>query len=168
MPLLVRPAKRQINKPPHRLMLPPSKPLQLPPATLENALFLKSSSELGSTEGKRRASNPLTKVRARFPLSPSHHSSRAPESFDHGSAQNIGIITQFICDTLTNKCKANAAAKATCTKAQAAAAAAPPKTGADADAFNAVFGIKTNFAAVSAVDDQGRIVGRGFKLVRRF
>ncbi|KAH9945375.1 uncharacterized protein BXZ73DRAFT_38037 [Epithele typhae] len=76
-------------------------------------------------------------------------------SFNHGSAQAIGIITQFICDTLTNSCGADATAKATCAKAQAAAAAQPPKTGVDADAFNAVFGIKTNFAAVSAVSDQG-------------
>ncbi|KII89992.1 hypothetical protein PLICRDRAFT_174793 [Plicaturopsis crispa FD-325 SS-3] len=76
-------------------------------------------------------------------------------SFNHGSAQAIGIISQFICDTLTNSCKANQAAKDTCAQAQTAAAAAPPKTGADADAFNAVFGIQTNFASVTAIDDQG-------------
>jgi hypothetical protein len=89
------------------------------------------------------------------------------KSFNHGSAQNIGIITQFICDQLTNACKADDTAKATCKKAQAAAAAAPPKTGADADAFNAVFGKKTNFAAVKAVNDQGVVIGRrGFKYIR--
>lgn len=79
-------------------------------------------------------------------------------SFDHGSAQAIGIISQFICDTLTNKCKADQTAKDTCAKAQAAANAQPPKTGAQADAFNAVFGITTDFAAVAVVDDQGRVV----------
>jgi hypothetical protein len=83
-------------------------------------------------------------------------------SFNHGSAQAIGIITQFICDTLTNSCGADATAKATCTKAQAAAAAQPPKTGADADAFNAAFGITTQFAKVQAIDDQGRpVAGTG-------
>ncbi|KAH8824936.1 hypothetical protein DL96DRAFT_1413382, partial [Flagelloscypha sp. PMI_526] len=79
-------------------------------------------------------------------------------SFNHGSAQAIGIITQFICDTLTNSCKANQAAKDLCTKAQAAAAAEAPKQGIDADAFNLVFGITTKFADVQAIDDQGRPV----------
>jgi hypothetical protein len=81
------------------------------------------------------------------------------KSFNHGSADNIDIITQFICDTLTNSCNADQTAKDTCTKAQAAADGATAKTGAQADAFNAVFGIKTNFAAVAEVDDQGRVVG---------
>jgi hypothetical protein len=80
-------------------------------------------------------------------------------SFPHTSAQNINIISQFICDTFTNSCGANAAAKSLCTQAQAAASAAPAKTGAQADAFNAIFGIKTDFAAVQEVDDQGRPVG---------
>ncbi|KAI0049809.1 hypothetical protein FA95DRAFT_1581560 [Auriscalpium vulgare] len=80
------------------------------------------------------------------------------KSFAHGSAQNIDIITQFICDTLTNTCGADQTAKDTCKTAQAAADAKPPKTGAQADAFNAAFGIKTNFAAVAAVDDQGNVV----------
>ncbi|KAH9994788.1 hypothetical protein BJV77DRAFT_993100 [Russula vinacea] len=69
---------------------------------------------------------------------------------------NIGIISQFVCDSLTNTCGANAAAKAECAKAQAAAnAVTPPKTGAQADAFNLVFGLKTDFAAVQPLDDQG-------------
>ena len=55
------------------------------------------------------------------------------KSFNHGSAQAIGIISQFICDTLTNSCKADATAKATCAKAITAANAQPPKTGAQAD-----------------------------------
>lgn len=80
------------------------------------------------------------------------------QSYNHGSAQNIGIITQFICDTLTNSCKANQPAKDICAKAQTAASTAAAKTGAQADAFNAVFGIKTNFTNVSAVDDQGNVI----------
>ncbi|KAJ6584899.1 hypothetical protein B0H19DRAFT_1319614, partial [Mycena capillaripes] len=79
-------------------------------------------------------------------------------SFDHGSAQAIAIITQFICDTLTNKCGADATAKATCKSAQDAANAAPPKTGIDADIFNGFFGIATNFRNVEAVDDQGNAI----------
>ena len=80
------------------------------------------------------------------------------ESFNHGSAQNIDIITQSICDTLTNSCKADQTAKDTCQKARAAASAVTAKTGGQADAFNAVFGISTKFADVPSVDDQGRVV----------
>lgn len=80
------------------------------------------------------------------------------ESYNHGSAQAIDIITRFICDTLTNACGADQTAKDTCAKAQTAADGQPPKTGAQADAFNAVFGIKTDFAAVTALDDQGKVV----------
>ncbi|CAA7266990.1 unnamed protein product [Cyclocybe aegerita] len=80
-------------------------------------------------------------------------------SFNHGSAQNIDIITRSICDTLTNTCQADQTAKDTCAQAAAAASAAPAKTGGQADAFNAVFGISTNFASIAAIDDQGRVVG---------
>ncbi|CDO74976.1 hypothetical protein BN946_scf184945.g48 [Trametes cinnabarina] len=63
-------------------------------------------------------------------------------SYNHGSAQNIDIITQFICDTLTNSCGADATAKATCASAKAAADTKTAKTGAQADAFNAIeFGV---------------------------
>ena len=79
-------------------------------------------------------------------------------SYNHGSAQAIDIISQFICDTLTNSCGADQTAKTTCAAAKTAADAQPAKTGAQADAFNAVFGIKTDFAAVAEVDDQGNIV----------
>jgi len=79
-------------------------------------------------------------------------------SFNHSSAQNIGIITQFMCDTLTNVCGADQTAKNTCAIAKAAAAAAPGGTGAQADAFNAAFGIKTNFASIASVDNQGKVV----------
>ncbi|KAJ1308045.1 hypothetical protein OPQ81_002112 [Rhizoctonia solani] len=80
------------------------------------------------------------------------------KDFNHGSAQNSGIITQFICDTFVNSCKASQAAIATCKQAKDAAAAAGAKKGAAADAFNAAFGVKTNFAAIQALDDQGRAV----------
>lgn len=66
-----------------------------------------------------------------------------------------------ICDTLTNKCGANQAAKDLCATATTAVDAATAKTGAQADAFNAVFGIKTNFAAVTEVNDQGVVVAAG-------
>ncbi|PFH53001.1 hypothetical protein AMATHDRAFT_1726 [Amanita thiersii Skay4041] len=98
-------------------------------------------------------------------------------SYNHGSAQNIDIITgkscyphkltgsdmetqnqEFICDTLTNSCKSDQTAKDTCAKARAAASAAQKGTGAQADAFNAAFGIQTNFASVAVVDDQGQVM----------
>jgi len=53
------------------------------------------------------------------------------------------LSAEFICDTLTNSCKANQAAKDVCAKARQAAAGAPVSTGTQADAFNGVFGIKT-------------------------
>jgi hypothetical protein len=59
---------------------------------------------------------------------------------------------------LTNSCGADQTAKNTCATATTAADGQPPKTGAQADAFNAAFGIETNFAVVAAVDDQGNIV----------
>ncbi len=68
---------------------------------------------------------------------------RSSASYNHGSAQAIGIIAQFICDTLVNSCGADATAKATCADAQTAVNSAPAKTGGQADAFNAVFGITT-------------------------
>ena len=54
-------------------------------------------------------------------------------SYNHGSAQAAGIITQFICDQLVNSCGADATAKATCAAAKAASDAAPAKTGEQAD-----------------------------------
>jgi hypothetical protein len=93
-------------------------------------------------------------------------------SYNHGSADNIGVITQFICDSLTNTCAANQAAKTLCSRAKDAAnAAAPPLTGEQADgsdltvvgfhaaylwpAFNAIFGEETNFASVTPIDNTG-------------
>ena len=63
-----------------------------------------------------------------------------------------------MCDTLTNTCGADQTAKDTCAKASTAADGQAAKTGAQADAFNAVFGITTDFAAVTEVDDQGNPV----------
>lgn len=77
-------------------------------------------------------------------------------SYNHGSAQNIDIITQFMCDQLVNTCKADATAQSTCARAKSAADGAPPKTGKQADAFNAVFGKMTHFANVTALDNQGK------------
>ena len=79
-------------------------------------------------------------------------------SYQHDSAQNGDIITQFMCDNLVNVCGADATAKATCAKAKAAFDTVTAKTGGQADAFNAVFGIKTNFAAITPLDNQGNPV----------
>ncbi|KAL2914698.1 hypothetical protein HK105_205838 [Polyrhizophydium stewartii] len=73
------------------------------------------------------------------------------DSFSHGSAQNIGVITGFICDRFRDNCKAPQATQDLCTQAQAAANGAAAKTGAQADAFNAAFGITTTFAGVTPV-----------------
>lgn len=66
-----------------------------------------------------------------------------------------------MCDTLTNTCAADQTAKATCQKAITAANGQTAKTGAQADAFNAVFGKTTNFAAVAVVDDTGKVISGG-------
>jgi hypothetical protein len=80
------------------------------------------------------------------------------DSYNHGSAQNIDIISKFMCDTLVNSCGADQTARTTCASALAAADQQAPKTGAQADAFNIVFGIKTKFTAITPLDDQGRPV----------
>ena len=54
--------------------------------------------------------------------------------FNHGSAQNIKIISDFICSQLSGKCKASADTVASCNAASAAASA--QKGQAAADAFN--------------------------------
>lgn len=59
-----------------------------------------------------------------------------------------------MCDTLVNTCGADATAQATCANAKTAADTATAKTGGQADKFNAVFGIQTDFAAVTPIDDQ--------------
>ena len=79
-------------------------------------------------------------------------------SYPHGPAQNGDIITQFMCDTLVNACGADQTARDTCAAAKVAFDSKPAKTGAQADAFNAIFGIQTKFASVAAVDNQGNII----------
>jgi hypothetical protein len=60
-------------------------------------------------------------------------------TFNHGSAQKIDIISQFICSQMSNKCDVDAAAVSTC---DAAASAASGLTGqAAADAFNSALGL---------------------------
>ncbi|KAI4914684.1 hypothetical protein J4E90_004715 [Alternaria incomplexa] len=60
-------------------------------------------------------------------------------TFNHGSAQKIDIISQFICSQMSNKCDVDAAAVSTCDDA---AAAASGLTGqAAADAFNSGLGL---------------------------
>jgi len=76
-------------------------------------------------------------------------------SYNHTSADNITVITDFICGALVDTCGADPAAQATCAKAQAAAAAETPQEGIDADAFNVVFGFQTNFKNVEALSDTG-------------
>ncbi|KAH7411432.1 hypothetical protein BKA64DRAFT_639068 [Cadophora sp. MPI-SDFR-AT-0126] len=59
--------------------------------------------------------------------------------FNHGSALNIKVISDFICQQLDSKCKADQAALDACASAQAAAAATTGQ--ASADAFNAALGV---------------------------
>ncbi|UKZ54237.1 hypothetical protein TrVGV298_008044 [Trichoderma virens] len=62
--------------------------------------------------------------------------------FNHGSALNIKVIADFICDRLNSSCKAGAAVVSTC---QSASAAASQLTGqAAADAFNKALGVSAN------------------------
>lgn len=64
---------------------------------------------------------------------------RNAASFQHGSALNIGVISDFICGQLKDKCKASSGTVAKC---QAASAAAKQKTGeASAAAFNSALGV---------------------------
>lgn len=60
-------------------------------------------------------------------------------TFSHGSAQNIKIIADFICQQLNDKCKASADVIAKCQAGEAAATASGVSGQAAADAFNAAF-----------------------------
>lgn len=62
--------------------------------------------------------------------------------FNHGSALNIGVIADFICDRLNDSCKASAAVVSTCRNASTAASQLQGQ--AAADAFNAALGVSTN------------------------
>jgi len=97
---------------------------------------------------------------------------RLPESFNHGSVQGITIITrmyiysvfwtpllmvyaEFICDQLRTSCNANQTTQNLCTQAAAAASnATPPNSGAQADAFNSIFGIQTVCIADPSSDQE--------------
>ncbi|KAF2807732.1 uncharacterized protein BDZ99DRAFT_391293 [Mytilinidion resinicola] len=59
-------------------------------------------------------------------------------TFTHGSALNIGVISDFICQQLDTKCKAGQDALDACTQTQTASAATTGQ--AAADAFNAALG----------------------------
>lgn len=59
--------------------------------------------------------------------------------FNHGSALNIGVISNFICSQISNKCKVDAAAVSVCDTA--ASAAQGLKGQAAADAFNSALGL---------------------------
>ncbi|KAG9003705.1 hypothetical protein FRB93_010926 [Tulasnella sp. JGI-2019a] len=82
---------------------------------------------------------------------------RNQTQFNHGSALNIAIVTEFICDNLVNQCKAPAATVAICRTAQAVTG---PGGGASADQFNAALGIQTNFAA-NPVDEPAALSSTG-------
>jgi hypothetical protein len=56
------------------------------------------------------------------------------KDFNHGSALNIGVISDFICQQLKDKCKADAAALTACANGQTAASTLTGQ--AAADAFN--------------------------------
>jgi hypothetical protein len=67
-------------------------------------------------------------------------------AYNHGSADNIAVITNFMCLALVNTCNADAAAKAACATAQSAAQAAAALTGAQADG--------TSFTYISSCHDK--------------
>ncbi|KAI8912398.1 hypothetical protein BC831DRAFT_390943, partial [Entophlyctis helioformis] len=81
------------------------------------------------------------------------------DSFSQSSAQNGNIIVRALCDQLRDRCKAPKATQDLCIPAAAAFAAQPDKTGAQADAFNKVFGITTNFKEIQPRDNQGNPIG---------
>jgi hypothetical protein len=59
--------------------------------------------------------------------------------FNHGSALNIKVISDFVCQQLSSKCKASAETVSACEDASAAAQA--QKGQASADAFNSALGV---------------------------
>lgn len=61
-------------------------------------------------------------------------------STGQSDALNPNIITNFICNQLTNVCGANDAAKSTCASAKAAVASLGTKDQSTADAFNQALG----------------------------
>lgn len=69
--------------------------------------------------------------------------------FNHGSALNIGVISSFICQRLSDSCKAPAATVQAC-QSGAAAASAVTQDQTAADTFNAALGVSAS-GATSAV-----------------
>ncbi|GFP57680.1 pathogenicity cluster 5 protein d [Trichoderma asperellum] len=64
------------------------------------------------------------------------------KDFNHGSALNIKVIADFICDRLNSSCKAGAAVVSKCQSASAAASQLQGQ--AAADAFNKALGVSAN------------------------
>lgn len=62
--------------------------------------------------------------------------------FNHGSALNIKVVSDFVCQQLASKCEASAETVSACDAASAAAqAAGGGKAQASADAFNSALGV---------------------------
>jgi len=115
--------------------LPFPTPVLLALQTLPSAPNQRSSSPPALITERRPLLRLLTQARG-IPCSPTWSGTHVygAGSYNHGSADNIGVITQFMCDALTNTCGANQAAVDQCKGAQAAAnAATPPQTGVEAD-----------------------------------
>lgn len=126
---------------------------------LAPARHLKSSSRKAWMVVQKLHSPQLIKVSAKVLLCrrcPLTSSSHTQDSFPHGSDDNIDTISSFICQQLQDKCQAPPSAVSTCQSASSAADKVPVGTGAQADAFNAAFGQKTNFASVSVVNSAGQ------------
>ncbi|EJD04998.1 uncharacterized protein FOMMEDRAFT_166709 [Fomitiporia mediterranea MF3/22] len=83
------------------------------------------------------------------------------KSYNHGSTDDIDTTANFICQQVQTSCKGNSAAVSQCKSAVTAADKAAKGTGAQADAFNAAFGQKTNFANVAVVNSNGQTVSSG-------
>ena len=88
-------------------------------------------------------------------------------AFTHGSALNIKVITDFICQQLDVKCKADQAAIDACNAGAAAAAAEGGKDQGAADAFNSALGFATA-APPSATGDAGAGTDAGAASVVNF
>lgn len=71
------------------------------------------------------------------------------ESYNHGSALNIGVIAGFICQRLGSPCSAAADVQASCTSASAAAVATTQNQAA-ADVFNSILGVTAGAAVATA------------------
>ncbi|KAJ8455497.1 hypothetical protein ONZ45_g18929 [Pleurotus djamor] len=74
-------------------------------------------------------------------------------SYNQASSRDVGTVARAICNALSGSCRADQTAINNCNTASSAASAAASNTGAQADAFNAAFGLSTNFAAIQPVND---------------